>query len=169
MSNKSIKSVFAAIETDDEGSLLLIKRRDVPLWVLPGGGVEEGESPEEATVREVLEETGLQVETTRLVGSYTSKNIFFKPVNVYACKVIKGEISSSKETADCQFFAKKALPLKKIPPPFPEFFADLDRKEPPIKREITSLNLWTSLKIVITHPILFIRFFLSRLGLSINS
>ncbi len=43
----------AAVVFDDEKrNVLLVKRRDVPVWVLPGGGIDPGESPEDAAVRE---------------------------------------------------------------------------------------------------------------------
>ena len=48
----------ALIFKDKRSQVLMIKRRDVPLWVLPGGSIDANESPEEAVVREVLEETG---------------------------------------------------------------------------------------------------------------
>lgn len=41
--------------------ILLVKRQDVQQWVLPGGGIEPGETPEEAAVRETFEETALRV------------------------------------------------------------------------------------------------------------
>lgn len=43
---------------DNHQKLLLVKRRDVPVWVFPGGGIEKGETPERAVVREVFEESG---------------------------------------------------------------------------------------------------------------
>ena len=43
-------------------------RRGIPYFLFPGGGVEEGETTEQAVVREVLEETGLEVEVDRLVA-----------------------------------------------------------------------------------------------------
>jgi ADP-ribose pyrophosphatase YjhB (NUDIX family) len=53
-----------------EDSVLLILRGDVPVWCLPGGTVEADESIAEAAIREVREETGLDVRLTRLVGIY---------------------------------------------------------------------------------------------------
>jgi len=56
------------------GSIVLVKRRRPPYegyWALPGGLVEYGETVEEAVVREVKEETGLDVEIKGLVGVYS--------------------------------------------------------------------------------------------------
>lgn len=53
------------------GALLLIRRAHAPSrgrWSLPGGRVEPGETPQQALVREVAEETGLTVEVGELVG-----------------------------------------------------------------------------------------------------
>lgn len=53
----------------DEGLILLARheRGNHPYWVLPGGAVEEGETAAEAAVREVREETGLEIRVTRLL------------------------------------------------------------------------------------------------------
>lgn len=56
---------------NDNGEILLQKRVDKNLWVFPGGALELGESAEESLIREVEEETGLQVEVTSLLGIYT--------------------------------------------------------------------------------------------------
>ena len=48
--------------------VLLTLRQDFPVWCLPGGGIEPGETAAEAAVREVREETGLEVRLTRMIG-----------------------------------------------------------------------------------------------------
>ncbi len=53
------------------GQILLTKRTDLPVWCLPGGGIEHGESIAQAAIREVHEETGLDIVLTRLVGLYS--------------------------------------------------------------------------------------------------
>lgn len=59
-----------------EGTYLILKRNEEPFageWDLPGGFVEMGESPAEAVVREVAEETGLTVAPAEIVGAFTSE------------------------------------------------------------------------------------------------
>lgn len=60
-----------AVILDDEGRLLCVKRGRAPAmgqWSLPGGRIEPGETAADAVAREVLEETGLQVEVGNLIG-----------------------------------------------------------------------------------------------------
>lgn len=68
--NSLVPSTTAAVR-DDAGWLLLIHKIDNGYWALPGGGMEIGESIAAAAVREVVEETGLTVEVTGVVGIYT--------------------------------------------------------------------------------------------------
>ncbi|WP_405777076.1 NUDIX hydrolase [Streptomyces sp. NBC_00859] len=67
----SLVVAASAVVTDDRGRILLQRRRDNDLWALPGGGMDMGDSLPGTAVREVKEETGLDVEITGLVGTYT--------------------------------------------------------------------------------------------------
>ena len=61
----------ACVLFDADGRVLLVRHTYGRLnWELPGGGAEHGESPDETAIREVLEETGLDVEIERLTGAY---------------------------------------------------------------------------------------------------
>lgn len=68
--NSVVPAVTAAV-LNDEGQILLIHKVDNDLWALPGGGHNAGESITTTVVREVREETGLDIEVERLVGTYT--------------------------------------------------------------------------------------------------
>lgn len=68
--NSLVVAVTAVVRNPD-GDVLLIQRGDNGLWALPGGAQDLGESTTEAVVREVREETGLDVEVTGLVGIYS--------------------------------------------------------------------------------------------------
>ncbi|MBA8827084.1 ADP-ribose pyrophosphatase YjhB (NUDIX family) [Saccharopolyspora lacisalsi] len=68
--NSVVPSVTAAVR-NAAGEILLIHKTDNDLWALPGGGHDAGESITDTVVREVREETGLTVEVTGLVGTYT--------------------------------------------------------------------------------------------------
>jgi len=70
----SVVPSTTAVVTNAKDDILLVHRRDNDLWALPGGGMELGESIEDCAVREVKEETGLDVELTGLVGVYTNPN-----------------------------------------------------------------------------------------------
>ncbi|EGE45243.1 NUDIX domain-containing protein [Streptomyces sp. SID4928] len=67
----SIVPSVVAVAVNDAGQVLMIRKTDNDLWALPGGGVDIGESVADAAVRETKEETGIDVEVTRVVGLYT--------------------------------------------------------------------------------------------------
>ena len=68
----------ALIFDDSREKVLMTQREDNSRWCLPGGGMDPGESAAETCVREVLEETGLVVRVTRLVGIYTTPDILIE-------------------------------------------------------------------------------------------
>ncbi len=69
--NSVVPSVTVGVR-DDQGRILLIHKIDNDLWALPGGGHDIGESIADTAVREVWEETGVEVEITGIVGLYTN-------------------------------------------------------------------------------------------------
>lgn len=84
--------ISAAIITS--GDRVLMVRRKVKegelSWQFPAGGIEDGETPEEAAVRETLEETGLKVEATRLIGQRVHPKTQ-REMSYTACSVVDGE------------------------------------------------------------------------------
>ena len=70
----SIVPSVTAIVRNERGELLLMHKTDNDLWALPGDGMDVGESMSDTVIREVKEETGIDVEVTGVVGIYTNPN-----------------------------------------------------------------------------------------------
>lgn len=71
--NSIVVAVSVFIQ-DDQGRLLMIRRADNDLYAIPGGQLELGETLTQAAVREVMEETGIDIEVIGLVGIYSNPN-----------------------------------------------------------------------------------------------
>lgn len=102
----------ATVAIVDGDKVLLAKREDFEVWCLPGGMVDVGESLGETAVRESLEETGLQVELTRLVGIYSEIGSWNDVhLALFAAKAVGGDLSpQQEEVLDLRYFAPDALP-----------------------------------------------------------
>ncbi|CAM4068175.1 NUDIX hydrolase [Kibdelosporangium persicum] len=68
----TIRAAVSAFVLDEANHLLMIRRTDNDLYAIPGGGIEPGETVTAATVREVQEETGIDIEVTGLIGIYSN-------------------------------------------------------------------------------------------------
>lgn len=105
-----LAAIIAIIEN---GKVLLTKREDFEVWCLPGGGVEDGESLAEAAMREAKEETGIDVELTRLVGVYSRLGSMWNDVHavLFAARPIGGSLKVQPgETVDVAYFPFDELP-----------------------------------------------------------
>ncbi len=91
--------------------VLLVKRRDLPVWVVPGGGIDPDEEPKNASKRETEEETGYKVKVVRQTGVYQKQTN--KPTGktyVFECRVVSGKPRLGKETAAVRYWPLKRLP-----------------------------------------------------------
>ncbi len=101
--------VAVAVFVRMSDQVLLVLRGGEPergKWALPAGYVDRGEDPKIAAVREVREETGLQVHITRLLDVLYDNVI----VIVYEASVIGGELCAADDAADAQWFTRHTLP-----------------------------------------------------------
>ncbi len=103
-----------SIILNDKNEVLLCHRRDKDLWNLPGGRVEEGESPWDAAIREAKEEIGVDVVIKQLVG------INFKPekkdlVFTFISEITRGDPVESNETDKIKYFLINNLPKNTAP------------------------------------------------------
>ena len=111
-------SSTSLIFDENREKILLIQRSDNGRWSMPGGGMDPGESAEEACVRETFEETGLVVRVIKLVGIYTSPDVIieYKDGNRwqsvgfnFEVVVTGGELSTNEETIDLGYFPINSL------------------------------------------------------------
>ena len=110
--------------------VLLVRQPRGTHHVLVSGYLEAFESAEDAAVREVMEETGLEVEVERLLGTYSCRPIGKNMVFIVClARVTGGELRLSEELADARWYPLDALP--DWPPEWPvaRAFADLRRLE----------------------------------------
>lgn len=163
------ESVCAIIFDREKRGVLLIKRRDIPVWVLPGGGIEPGEEPEMAALREGEEETGLKLKIERKVAFYIPANKFTRPTHFYECSMIEGIPRTGPETAAIDFFPLDALP-KTLVPFYKTWIDDALLFSPEVlQKKIEKTSYWTFLQYLVCHPLLVIRFLLTRIGIHLNS
>ena len=165
----SKSSVAGVLFNKDRSKVLLIKRRDVPVWVIPGGGIDVGESPESAMRREFLEETGLTVIIKRQVAFYTPINRLSLPLHLFECSLVKGELTTGEETQGINFFSLNDLPK-------PLFFLHKEWIEEAkknsseiVKKKLTQITYFNLVKYFLQHPVQVARLILSRCGIPFNT
>ena len=97
------------------GKIVLIKRKNPPyqgMFALPGGFVDIGETTEEATAREVLEETGLLIEIIKLLGVYSAPLRDPRGHTVTVCYLVlgRGNPKADSDAEDIELFDVTDLP-----------------------------------------------------------
>jgi 8-oxo-dGTP diphosphatase len=97
-------------------SILLVRRRHSPFegaWALPGGFVEYGETTEHAVIREVLEETGLNIRILQLIGVYSDPHRDPRGHTVtvaYLVERVSGTLNAGDDARTVKFFKMDELP-----------------------------------------------------------
>ena len=102
-----------------QDKILLVKRGTVPFkgyWALPGGRMDPGENIEQTIIREVKEETGLDVTLVRKIGEYIEKGVkddveYEYYPTCFLVKAIGGQVERQEsEIQEIQLFSLKGLP-----------------------------------------------------------
>ena len=117
--NTKVRVSVPVLIRNEQGAILLEKRSDCELWGLPGGRIEPGESIIDTALREIYEETGLQVKVSRLLGVYsgpddrivTFPDVVVQIVDILVeAEIISGALTCSPESLALEFFPLAALP-----------------------------------------------------------
>lgn len=136
MERKKPSITVDAIILNEKEEILLVKRKNEPFrdhWALPGGFVEYGERVEDATIREVKEETGLEVEIIKLHNVYSDPKRDPRGHTisiVYHCRVKGGNLKGGDDAKEAKFYKfrrglKLAFDHFKI---LEDFFKENERK-----------------------------------------
>lgn len=123
----------AAIIVNNEGKILLQKRTDKDTWGLPGGCQELGESFKDTIIREIKEETNLNVEEKDLElidivsgksrrNSYPNGDVVINNTAFYLVKKYTGELKWDEESKELKFFNLEDIPEKQNDPDLIEIY-----------------------------------------------
>ncbi|NTF46138.1 NUDIX domain-containing protein [Rhizobium rhizogenes] len=123
----------AAVIHDHTGKLLLQEKASGEGWSLPAGAIELGETPQDAVIREVKEETGLRVTSTSVLGVYGGSEFRYTypnghqveyVVTLFKCQVLEGEGTwTDAETKSLRYFARDDMPPLALPYPVSTLFS----------------------------------------------
>ncbi|MGK5594989.1 MAG: NUDIX hydrolase [Parachlamydiaceae bacterium] len=150
------------IVLNSNNEIVVTKRRDTPIWVLPGGGIDPGETPEAAVIREIREETGLIVKVVSQCAEYLPANVFSAKTHLFVCSIIQGSLQNSPETTDICFSS-----VSQLPQPFFSLHQDWLKdwqtsKGELIVKTIQQITLCAILKFLCRHPIIFLKYLMSK-------
>ncbi len=109
------KVAVGAVVGNENNELLLVKRADSGVWLYPTGWADVGYSASEVVVKEVREETGMDVEPVRIIAVLDGLRLGFTRVPLYSlifhCRVLGGELRRHPlECADVGWFSEERLP-----------------------------------------------------------
>ncbi len=109
------KIAIGAVVGNDRGEILLIQRSQSGAWLYPTGWADIGYSPSEVAVKEVEEETGIEVEPVRLIAVLDGLRLGFTRVPLYSlvfhCRMVGGEVQVHPlECLDAGWFPEDGLP-----------------------------------------------------------
>ena len=110
------KVAVGAAVGNDQGEILLVQRADSGIWLYPTGWADVGYSAAEVVVKEVLEETGIEVEVVRLIAVLDGLRVGMSRIPLYSlvfqCRPIGGTLKAHPlECADVGWFPLDALPF----------------------------------------------------------
>jgi 8-oxo-dGTP diphosphatase len=109
-----------AVAAEKDGKILFIKRNVQPakgMWALPGGFIEQGETVEQAAIRELKEETGIKAQKAEIIKVVTAQSSLFRTLILIGVKVsgISGKLKAGDDACDARWYDMRAIPAVTFP------------------------------------------------------
>jgi ADP-ribose pyrophosphatase YjhB (NUDIX family) len=109
------KVAVGAVVGNDRNQILLVQRADSGAWLYPTGWADVGYSASEVVIKEVREETGIEVEPLRLIAVLDGMRLGFTRIPLYSlvfhCRMLGGDLEPHPlECSEVGWFAEDALP-----------------------------------------------------------
>ena len=149
-------------DPSNKNHFLWVKRRDVPVWVLPGGGIDAGETPETAAIREVLEESDLVVTIERKTAEYSPINKWTATTHVFLCRWVSGVPSITDESVEVAFFDVNQPPKLCFPLHVIWLKEALKSSNTIIKRPLKEFTWQKVGFFFLRHPIILLKYLFSQ-------
>ncbi|MBD8478942.1 NUDIX hydrolase [Microbacterium sp. CFBP 8794] len=139
MSYRHSVSVAGVVYDERIDSFLVIERMDNGAWQLPGGVLEKDEDPRAGAIREVFEETGVDVEPLHLSGVYKNTEIGVIAL-VFRCQIKNGTPRATAEARSVRWMPRAEIESS-MPPAFACRLLDTLGDAMPYVRSHDGINL----------------------------
>lgn len=158
-------SFVVLFKDDAKQEVFLVFRSDYPIWVTTGGGIEKGESPKEAALREAEEETGFKVKIVRKAGVYSRK----QANSVYESHSFEGRVISGKfkpEFPGCKgkWFPVNKLPISMTSRTKERIFDCIKHKSVYFNKKSKRLWVFDNLHLMLIHPMAALKLFIKSIS-----
>lgn len=158
------QGAFIVLNRKNKSEFFLIKRSDFPVWENPGGGIEKGETPENAAIRESFEETGFKVRINKKIAEYVSHKNNKVFIHLFEGEVISGKFIPEYKGCLGQWFKYNNLPISMTAATM-RFIKDCRQdSQTLITRQHISLFSYLNIHLAFLHPVKFFSYFFKKLG-----
>jgi len=152
-------SFLILFRNDQKKEVFLVFRSDYPLWVLTGGGIESGEKPDDAALREAEEETGFKVKLIKPLGVYEIVNKKNRKTYLSEGRVVSGTFRPEFPGCLGRWFSVDRLPLNTTYPTKATIRDAVNHSGQSVFRKMGSrITLKNNIHLILMHPFYFVKF-----------